>query len=140
MAEPDAVHGYLDTNVLVYFLAGTPPDAAAKARALLEQAGEDRLLIVPALVVAECVWVLESKGFGYPEDVVAARLTALLTLPGILCPEWEVVVEALTIHGEGHVDFVDAYLAAAAAIRGPRRVYTRNVRDFRHHGLELPAW
>lgn len=140
MADPDAVYGYLDTNVVVYFLAGTPPDLAGKARALLEQASDHRLLIITALVVAECVWVLESKGFGYPEGVVAARLTALLTLPGILCPEWDVVVEALTIHGEARVDFVDAYLAASASIRGPRRVYTRNVRDFRHHGLELPAW
>jgi len=102
--------------VIVYFLAGTLQVPASKARALLEQAGEHRLLIIPALVVAECVRVLESKGFAYSEDVVAAGLAALLTLPGIVCPEWDVLVEALTTHGETRVDFVDAYLAAAAGI------------------------
>ena len=137
MTEP---HGYLDTNVIIYLISGTPPELAAKARSLVDQASEKRLLIVPAMVVAECVWVLESKGFGYSEDAVGACLTAFLTLPGILCPEWDVVVEALTIHAEQRVEFVDAYLAAAASVHGPHRVYTRNGRDFRHRGLELPDW
>ncbi len=133
-------HGLLDTNVVVYFIAGVPAELAAGARALVERAGEHMLLVVPALVVAECVWVLESKAFGHRPAEVAATLQSFLSLPGIVCPEWDVVVEALAIHADGGADFVDAYLAAAAAVRGPRRVFTRNTRDFQRSGIHLPDW
>lgn len=48
---------FLDTNVLIRHLTGDPPAQARRARAFLAAADE---LLVPDLIVAEVVYVLES--------------------------------------------------------------------------------
>ena len=47
---------FLDTNVLIRHLTGEPPAQARRATAFLERADE---LLVPDLVIAEVVYVLE---------------------------------------------------------------------------------
>ncbi len=95
---------------------------------------------MPALVVAESVRVLESKGVGHPPDIVAAALQSFLTLSGVVCPEEDIVLESLAAHGDEAMAFVDAYRAASATVPGPRRVFTRNTGDFHRTAVDLPEW
>jgi predicted nucleic acid-binding protein len=48
---------FLDTNVLIRHLTGDPPGQARRATAFLGRAEE---LLVPDLIIAEVVYVLES--------------------------------------------------------------------------------
>jgi predicted nucleic acid-binding protein len=52
-----ALRAFLDTNVLIRHLTGDPPELATRATAALASA--ERLLLTD-LVLAECVYVLES--------------------------------------------------------------------------------
>jgi predicted nucleic acid-binding protein len=52
-----AVSAFLHTNVLIRHLTGDPPEQAARATRLLSQAQQ---LLLPDLIVAEIVYVLES--------------------------------------------------------------------------------
>jgi predicted nucleic acid-binding protein len=73
------VSAFVDTNVLIRHLTGDPPDQAARATRLLSEA--DRLL-VPDLIVAETVYVLESF-YEVPRARVAELVRAIVAFPGI---------------------------------------------------------
>ncbi len=74
-----ALTAFLDTNVLIRHFTGDPPDMAARATAAL--AGADELLLAD-LVVAECVYVLESF-YEVPRERVAELMRAAIGLPSI---------------------------------------------------------
>lgn len=105
----------VDTNVLVRFLTGQPPDMAEDARALVAAAdsGEVVLEVLP-LIVAETVYTLESF-YGMDRRAVASKLKELLQSRGMKPHERDRVLDALQRHHDVHVHFADAYLAASAA-------------------------
>lgn len=87
---------------------------AARATAALAS-GEPLLLC--DLVIAECVYVLESV-----YDVSPATATALmqgaLGHPSIKTVDTPVLLRALALHSDGRLAFPDAYLAAQAEATG----------------------
>ena len=105
----------IDTNVLVRFFTGTPPDLAERARSLVAQAdaGKLQLEILP-LIVAETVYTLESF-YEMPKQDVCEKLLAFLRSRGIAAHEPEIVLDALERYQSMSVHFADAYLAATAA-------------------------
>lgn len=105
----------IDTNVLVRFFTGTPPDLAERARSLVAQAdaGKLQLEILP-LIVAETVYTLESF-YEMPKQDVCEKLLAFLRSRGIAAREPEIVLDALERYRTMSVHFADAYLAATAA-------------------------
>ncbi len=70
---------FVDTNVLIRHLTGDPPDLAARATAFL--AGADELLL-PDLIVAEIVYVLESY-YEVPTDEVARLVRSVIAFAPI---------------------------------------------------------
>jgi predicted nucleic acid-binding protein len=56
--EAAALSAFLDTNVLIRHLTGDPPAQARRASAFLAAAEE---LLVPDLIIAEVVFVLDSR-------------------------------------------------------------------------------
>jgi len=121
----------LDTNVILRLLRADEPAHHAQARRLFEQAGEGKLrLIVPTLVIAEVVFVLQ--GFyrlGRPE--IAQVIQDLAATPGVVLPEAAAVTMAAQILGRHGIDFADAYLAALARESKTATLATFNKRDFR---------
>lgn len=103
----------LDTNILVRHLTGEPPAQARRAKALL--AGDDEL-ILPDLVMAELVYVLESY-YERPRDAVANVARALLALPSV-ASDHELLLRAIELYEAERLDFADAYLCAAAETWG----------------------
>ena len=113
-----ATHLVVDTNVLVRFFTGQPPDMAAKAQKLIAQADAgDVLLEVLPVIVAETLYTLESY-YEMDRKEVAASLRTFLQSRGIKAHERERVLDALQRHHDTNVHFADAYLAAAGAELG----------------------
>jgi predicted nucleic acid-binding protein len=105
---------YVDTNILVRHLTNDPPSLANKATALLEGAEQ---LILPDLVMAELIYVLESY-YEHPRDEIAQSGRALLALPSIAVHDHDLLLRALELYEYAKLDFAEAYLAAAAELSG----------------------
>jgi len=86
------------------------------ARATVALAGGDQLLLAD-LVVAECVYVLES--FYEVERVrVAQVMRAAIGLPSIAVVDAQLLLRAFEVYEVDRLDFADAYLVASAEATG----------------------
>lgn len=106
---PDLV----DTNVLVRYLTGDPPDQSDAAARVLE--GERRIG-VPPLVLAEAANVLKSV-YGVPRDDIVSTLQDFLQRVNleVVGMETALVLRALDLcRDSGRVSFADALLWAHA--------------------------
>ncbi|MGD0197733.1 MAG: PIN domain-containing protein [Solirubrobacteraceae bacterium] len=109
---------FLDTNVVIRHLTGDPPEMAKRATAML--AGEETLLL-PDLILAECVFVLESF-YELPRPRVAELMRAAIALPSIETVATDVLLRSLEIYELDRLDYAEAYLAALAEATDVRRV------------------
>ena len=100
--------------MVVRHLTGDPPELAARATAALE--AESQLLLVD-LVVAECVYVLESF-YEVPRPRVAELMRAAIAFPPIRTVDPQSLLRALEIYEVDRLDFAEAYLVAQAEATG----------------------
>jgi predicted nucleic acid-binding protein len=125
-AAPDAreqggeteLTAFLDSNVLIRHLTGDPPEMAARASAAL--AAGDELLLAD-LVLAECVYVLESF-YEVARERVAELMRAAIALPAIKTVDAPSLLRALEIYEVHRLDFAEAYLVAHAEATGVNAV------------------
>jgi predicted nucleic acid-binding protein len=101
---------FLDTNVLIRHLTGDPPAQARRATAFLERADE---LLLPDLLVAEVVYVLESFYEVKPKRV-AELVRAVIAFPAIVVVAEPLLLRALEVYEVDRIDFAEAYLVASA--------------------------
>lgn len=105
---------FLDTNVLIRHLTGDPPGQARRATAFLERADE---LLLPDLIVAEVVYVLES--FYEVERLRVAELVrAIVGFPAVVVVDTRLLLRALEVYELERLDFAEAYLVASAEASG----------------------
>jgi predicted nucleic acid-binding protein len=108
---------WLDANVLLRFLIGSPPELAGRVMRLLEEAQRGEITLrVHFVVVAETVWVLESF-YEYSKAEISGALVPLLKQPALRVEGARTVVRALEVMAESNVDFADALLAETARSR-----------------------
>lgn len=100
----------LDTNILVRHLTGEPAEQAARATAFLR---DRAALELPALIVAELVYVLESV-YERTRPQVAALVRSVLAHPPVEALEEPVLLRAVELYETAGVHFAEAYLAAVA--------------------------
>jgi predicted nucleic-acid-binding protein len=105
---------FVDTNVLIRHLTGDPPETAARATAALAAAEE---LLLADLVVAECVYVLESF-YEVERERVAELMRAAIALPSIKTVDSASLRRALEVYEVERLDFAEAYLVAQAEATG----------------------
>jgi predicted nucleic-acid-binding protein len=105
---------FLDTNVLIRHLTGEPPAQARRATAFLERADE---LLVPDLIVAEVVYVLESF-YEVKRQRVAELVRAIIAFPAIIVADEPLLLRALEVYEVERIDFAEAYLIASAEASG----------------------
>jgi predicted nucleic acid-binding protein len=110
----------VDTNVLVRFFSGDPPEMAEKARRLVEcaDAGEVILVVVP-VILAETFYTLASFYEMNRKDV-AEKLGAFLDCRGIEAFEKERLLDALKRCAVENADLADSFLASVAIDAGLR--------------------
>lgn len=87
---------------------------AARARAAL--AAGERLLLAD-LVLAECVYVLESF-YEVERERVAELMRAAIALPSIAVLDAPLLLRALEVYEVDRLDFAEAYLIANAEATG----------------------
>lgn len=108
--EATSLSAFVDTNVLIRHLTGDPPAMAARATAALSAADE---LLLADLVVAECVYVLESY-YEVERERVAELMRAALALPSIKTVDRAMLLRSLEVYELDRLDFAEAYLVAQA--------------------------
>jgi predicted nucleic acid-binding protein len=101
---------FVDTNVLIRHLTGDPPAQARRATAFLQRAEE---LLLPDLIVAEVVYVLESF-YEVERQLVAEFARAIVGFPPIVVVDEPLLLRALEVYEVDRLDFVEAYLVASA--------------------------
>lgn len=101
----------LDTNVVIRHLTGDPPRMAKRATRFLASSSE---LVLADLVVAECVYVLESY-YEVPRAQVAELMRAALAMPAVIA-HVNLLLRALEVYELERLDFADAYLVACAEL------------------------
>jgi len=104
--------------VIIRHLTGDPPEMAARATAALAL---DEQLLLADLVVAECVYVLESF-YEVPRARVAELMRAAISLPTIATVDPMSLLRALEIYELDRLDFAEAYLVAQAEATGVREI------------------
>lgn len=125
---------WVDANVLLRFLTGTPPEMADRAGSLIGRARLGELILkVHPIVVAETVWVLESF-YEYSRKEISGALLPLLSDHGLKVEESKSVLGALERMAESNVDFAEALLAKTAILREESVVSFD--RDFRRLGVD----
>lgn len=87
---------------------------ARRATAALSGPGP---LLLADLVVAECVYVLESF-YEVPRGRVAELMRAAIALPSIEAIDPDVLLRALEVYEVDRLDFAEAYLVAQAETSG----------------------
>lgn len=105
---------FLDTNVLIRHLTGDPPAPARRASAFLATADE---LLLPDLIVAEVVYVLESF-YEVERARVAELARAVIGFPAIVVVDAPLLLRALEVYELERIDFAEAYLVASAEASG----------------------
>jgi predicted nucleic acid-binding protein len=109
---------FIDTNVLIRHLTGDPPDMAQRATAILAGPGP---LLLADLVLAECVYVLESF-YEVERARVAELLRSALALPSVVALDDALLLSALEVYELERIDFAEAYLVALARATGVRTI------------------
>lgn len=105
----------VDTNVLLRFLSGQPPEQAAAARKLFEQAANGEVVLeVSPLIVAEAFYTLHSF-YGVERKTAAEKLSLLLQQHGVKLRDADAVFSALECIQTANVGFADAFLASVAS-------------------------
>ncbi len=125
---------YVDSNVILRFLTGDPPEMAAQAHALFEAVEQGEVtLVLDEIVVAETVWVLQSF-YGHPHHDIARVLQELLSHKGLEADDTLGLLAALHLFAEKNVDFADALVAVHMERRGMREIFS-----FDRHFDRLPG-
>lgn len=127
----DPKRAVIDTNLLVRYLTEDDPSKANEVRRLLLKAAEGAIrLVVPSVVIAELVWVLQSY-YKLAREEIVPLLNAILHTRGVEVSDKSVVSDAIAIYGGGSIDFIDAWIVAFAKVVEVRTIYTFDRKHFK---------
>jgi predicted nucleic-acid-binding protein len=107
----------VDTNLIVRYLVNDHEKHARAAAKLFDACDRsDVVVVVLPVVLAECVFVLESF-YRHPRADIASALGRLISSPGVEISEVAVHLDALRRYARTKVHFVDCLIAAQAAAK-----------------------
>jgi predicted nucleic-acid-binding protein len=134
----EAARAVIDTNLLVRYLTEDDPAKAGEVKRLLVRAAEGAVrLLIPSVVIAELVWVLQSF-YKLDRGEIVPLLNAIVHTQGMEVGDRPVVSEAIALFRDGTIDFIDAWIVAYARQAGVRSVYTFDRKHFKGiDGIEM---
>jgi len=134
----DTKRAVIDTNLLVRYLTGDDPSKANEVKRLLLTAAAGKIkLLLPSVVIAELVWVLQSF-YKLERDEIVPLLNAILHTRGVEVSDKAVVSDAIAIYGDDAIDFIDAWIVAFAKAAEVRAIYTFDRKHFKGiDGIEM---
>ena len=118
----------VDTNLIVRYLVQDHDKHARAAGKLFDAC--DVVIVVLPVVLAECVFVLESF-YRHPRAAVASALGGLISGPGVEIDEVTVHLDALNRYQGTKAHFVDCLIAATAVAKNlPVSTFDQDFRKF----------
>jgi predicted nucleic-acid-binding protein len=121
----------IDTNLLVHYLTDDEPQKAKAVDALLNSAGKGEIkILIPSIVIAELVWVLESF-YKMIADDITGLVEAILNTPGVDTQDKSVIKGALKLYRSKKIDLIDAWIIEFTKAKGAKRIYTFDKKHFR---------
>jgi predicted nucleic-acid-binding protein len=121
----------VDTNLIVRYLVQDHDKHARAAGKLFEACdrGDVGIVVLP-VVLAECVFVLESF-YRHPRTDIASALGRLISSPGVEISEATVHLDALNRYKRTKAHFVDCLIAATAVAKNvPVATFDQDFRKF----------
>lgn len=134
----DRKRAIIDTNFLVHYLTEDDPSKANEVKRLLLKAAKgELLLLIPSVVIAELVWVLQSF-YKLDRSEIVPLLNAILHTRGVEVSDKALVSNAIAIYGNTMIDFIDAWIVAFAKSAEVRAIYTFDRKHFKGiDGIEM---
>ena len=128
----------IDTNLLVRYLINDDQKKAEAVDNLLDRAAKGEVrIIVPSVVIAELVWVLESF-YQLKADAILELAEAIINTSGLDVTDKSTIIPALRLYKSKSIDFIDAWIIEFAKERGVKTIYTFDKRHFRDiEGIEV---
>lgn len=121
----------VDTNLIVRYLVQDHEKHARAASKLFDSCdrGDVEIIVLP-VVLAECVFVLESF-YGHLRGLIASTLERLISSPGVEISEVTVRLDALKRYQGTRAHFVDCLIAATAVAKNvPVSTFDQDFRKF----------
>jgi predicted nucleic-acid-binding protein len=134
----DRKRAVIDTNLLVRYLTEDDPSKANDVKRLLLKAKQEVIrLLIPSVVIAELVWVLQSF-YKLERSEIVPLLNAILHTHGVEVSDKTVVSDAIAIYRDEAIDFIDAWIVAFAKAAEVRDIYTFDRKHFKGiDGIEM---
>lgn len=129
------IDAFVDTNIVVRYVTGDPPDQAMEAVRIVDEA---RRVYIPAVVFTEVAYVL-ARQYQFSREEIIDHLITLVQRDNIsiYAMSKSLVLEGLLMcRPSGRVSIADAMIWAAARSSGTRIIYTFD-RRFPDEGIEL---
>jgi predicted nucleic-acid-binding protein len=121
----------IDTNLLIGYLVNDDSRKAQIVETLLKKAVKgDVQILMPSIVVAELVWVLESF-YRMETAEIAELVDSILNTPGLTVSDDSIVRSALKRYRTKGVDLVDAWIAAFAQEKRASEIHTFDKKHFK---------
>jgi predicted nucleic acid-binding protein len=121
----------VDTNLIIRYLVQDHEKHARAAGKLFDACdrGNVEIVVLP-VVLAECVFVLESF-YGHPRADIASALGRLISSPGVEISDVTVHFDALNRYKATKAHFVDCLIAATAVAEDlPVSTFDQDFRNF----------
>jgi predicted nucleic-acid-binding protein len=121
----------IDTNLIIRYLVQDHERHARTAGKVFDACDRgDLVIVVLPVVLAECVFVLESF-YGHPRSNIASTLARLISSRGVEIGELEVHLDALNRYIATKAHFVDCQIASTAvALNLPVSTLDQDFRKF----------
>jgi predicted nucleic acid-binding protein len=134
MSVETASHAcFVDTNILVYAIAGDDPDRSPVAQELLRKLMRDRSLRTSTQVVQELYVTLTRKGKSPLLPAAALRYIDQIAAWPVAVTDFRSVRRAIELSISSMISFWDALIIVAAEGSGAKKLYTEDLQA----GLEL---
>lgn len=102
----------VDTNVILRYLLDDHQVFSPKAKAFILRVSQGKHKVeIPAVVIVECIYVLE-KFYGVPRNELVESISGILNFTGIVNQDRSEILEALLKYETSNTDIVDCILAA----------------------------
>lgn len=117
---------FIDTNVIVGFVAKDEPEKRLAARRLFQQIERGEVSVVAtSTIIADCVFVLSSpRLYSLDRREIANILMEIVHHTGFYLADRQIVSHALRLYGYSNIKFDDAYIIAAMATAGSDTLYS----------------
>ena len=133
---PEKVY-LIDTNVVLRFLLDDHATFSPKAKRFMQDVfNKGRSAALPAVVLVECVYVLE-KFYRVPRSDIVDNLSRLLTYPGIVNSDRAELLKALMLYLHSGTDIVDCILAASSTEHSVIVFFDKDFSKLRAHTESL---